>query len=99
MVFLIQHTQDRDTHAVQIKLDELIRAIDGAHNSLLDLEELTEEELDQFKERYEGLAREARRGLKRDCPIQADQLSANLDVVSSDIARTQRKKHWPEYDS
>lgn len=61
MVFLIQNTQNRDTEAIQIKLDELIRATQGAHNALLDLEELEEEELDAFKSRYGTLAAVARR--------------------------------------
>ncbi|SAK66601.1 Low affinity iron permease [Caballeronia catudaia] len=60
MVFLIQNTQNRDTAAMQIKLDELIRAIDQAHNALLDLEELDEKELTVFRKRYEKLAQEAR---------------------------------------
>ena len=59
MVFLIQNTQNRDSHAMQLKLDELIRSIEGAHNSLLDIEELTEEELLEIKKRYTRLAREA----------------------------------------
>jgi low affinity Fe/Cu permease len=63
MVFLIQNTQNRDTEAIQIKLDELIRATKGAHNALLDLEELEEETLDQFRTRYEALALKARRGV------------------------------------
>ena len=60
VVFLIQSSQNRDTEAIQIKLDELIRATKGAHNALLDLEELEESELDRFRNRYESLARSAR---------------------------------------
>ncbi len=63
MVFLIQNTQNRDTAAMQVKLDELIRAIEGAHNALLDLEELDEKELEAIREQYETLAREARERL------------------------------------
>ena len=63
MVFLIQNTQNRDTDAIQIKLDELIRATKGAHNALLDLEELDEKTLDRLRERYEALARRARQEL------------------------------------
>lgn len=60
MVFLIQNTQNRDSRAIQIKLDELIRVTKGAHNALLDLEELDETELNQFRARYEELATRAR---------------------------------------
>ncbi len=60
MVFLIQNTQNRDTEAIQIKLDEIIRATKGAHNALLDLEELEEEQLDAFRRRYQALAALAR---------------------------------------
>ncbi|MBU0589893.1 MAG: low affinity iron permease family protein [Gammaproteobacteria bacterium] len=63
MVFLIQNTQNRDTEAIQVKLDELIRATQGAHNALLDLEELEEENLDAFKAKYQALAAAARDGL------------------------------------
>jgi low affinity Fe/Cu permease len=65
MVFLIQNTQNRDTEAIQIKLDELIRATQGAHNALLDLEELEEESLDVFRRKYAGLAAAARDSLHR----------------------------------
>jgi low affinity Fe/Cu permease len=60
MVFLIQNTQNRDTAAIQLKLDELIRATNGAHNALMDLEELDEGLLEAFRSRYERLAAEAR---------------------------------------
>ena len=65
MVFLIQSTQNRDTHALQIKLDELIRAMSGAHDALLDLEELDDDELDRVCARYRALARQARADLAR----------------------------------
>jgi low affinity Fe/Cu permease len=60
MVFLIQNTQNRDSTAVQLKLDELIRALEGAHNTVLDLEELEERDLEQLRALYEELARRAR---------------------------------------
>jgi low affinity Fe/Cu permease len=63
MVFLIQNTQNRDTEAIQIKLDELIRATRGAHNALLDLEQRGEDSLDAFRAKYEALAAEARKEL------------------------------------
>lgn len=60
MVFLIQSTQNRDTEALQIKLDELIRATRHASNSLLDLEELEDQELDELRAHYERLAERTR---------------------------------------
>lgn len=65
MVFIIQNTQNRDTGALHIKIDELIRALEGAHNALLDLEELDEKDLNRIRQSYEKLAREAREGLRR----------------------------------
>jgi low affinity Fe/Cu permease len=64
MVFVIQNTQNRDTAAIQIKLDELIRAMPGAHNAILDLEQLEEEQLQQYLKRYEELAAVAREKLR-----------------------------------
>jgi low affinity Fe/Cu permease len=65
MVFLIQNTQNRDTAAMHIKLDELIRAVEGAHNALLDLEEMEDADLDLVRKDYERLAGEARDLLRR----------------------------------
>ena len=65
MVFLIQHTQNSDTAAMQIKLDELIRATAEANNELLDLEELDEERLEEIRAEYERMAREAGDALTR----------------------------------
>ncbi|MGE5216929.1 MAG: low affinity iron permease family protein [Chloroflexota bacterium] len=64
MVFLIQNTQNRDAEAAQIKLDELIRAIDHAHNALLNLEELEEKDLDLIRADYVRLAMRARNELR-----------------------------------
>lgn len=60
MVFLIQNTQNRDSEAIQIKLDELIRSTRGAHNAMIDLEELNQEDLDKIKVLYEQLGVKAR---------------------------------------
>ncbi len=68
MVFLIQATQNRDGEAIQIKLDEIIRAQQGAHNALLDLEELGEEELMRLHVSYLRLAEAARGHLKKGKP-------------------------------
>jgi len=65
MVFLIQNTQNRDSQAIQLKLDELIRASEKAHNALLDMEELSLEDLDKIRDRYEELARDAREQLRK----------------------------------
>ena len=63
MVFLIQNTQNRDTEAIQLKLDELIRATQGAHNALLDLEEIDDEQLARYQRSYRRLAMAARAGV------------------------------------
>ena len=70
MVFVIQNTQNRDSEAMQLKLDELIRATKGCHNAVLDIEELSEEELDRLKKSYADLAQEALKRIrsgKSDC--------------------------------
>jgi len=66
MVFLIQNTQNRDSTAMHLKLDEIIRAIDGAQNALLNLEELEDTELEAIHKRYRALAERAQNALERD---------------------------------
>jgi len=68
MVFLIQATQNRDSEAIQIKLDEVIRSLEGAHNALLDLEELEEEDLVKLRANYLDLAERARHALEKGEP-------------------------------
>jgi low affinity Fe/Cu permease len=53
MVFLIQNTQNRDTRAIHLKLDELIRAVKGARNQLVNLEEMSDEELDKLQAEFQ----------------------------------------------
>lgn len=84
MVFVIQNTQNRDTAAMQVKLDEIIRATEGAHNAILDLEQLDEEQLQQYLRRYEQLAAEARERLAR----------GRLDTNAPDIKEPTRR-HAP----
>jgi low affinity Fe/Cu permease len=82
MVFLIQNTQNRDTSAIQIKLDELIRAVRGARNEVMDLEELDPTSLESIRTDYERLAQQARAGSSPDAgnpdrPAQGPQGPAN----------------------
>jgi len=84
MVFVIQNTQNRDTEAIQIKLDELIRSTQGAHNALLDLEELDEDMLDKFRAQYEKLALNARRAIK----------NGGIDIDTPEL-KTQGKEIQP----
>jgi low affinity Fe/Cu permease len=77
MVFLIQNTQNRDSEAVQLKLDELLRSIGGAHNALLEIEELSEEELDEIKHCYTVLAKKAVEDLR----------SGKSDLGTPDVKR------------
>jgi low affinity Fe/Cu permease len=64
MVFIIQNTQNRDTAAIQLKLDELIRATQGAHNALLNLEQIDDEQFERYRRSYEKLAAAARKKLE-----------------------------------
>ncbi len=76
MVFLVQATQNRDSAAIQLKLDELIRATKGAHNALIDLEELEDGELKKVREQFQSLARRSR-----------DDITGDLDIGTPDLAK------------
>jgi low affinity Fe/Cu permease len=65
MVFLIQNTQNRDSQAIHVKLDELIRAIGSAHNTVIDLDMLTDEELESLQANYAKLAATAQKKLEK----------------------------------
>ena len=65
MVFLLQNTQNRDTIAIHLKLDEIIRSIQGAHNRLLKIEELSDRDLDMLHERYEKLASHVKKQMQK----------------------------------
>lgn len=85
MVFLIQNSQNRDTGAIQTKLDELIRALEGAHNGLLDLEELDEEEIEHIRRDYRKLAAEAREAIARGLKdTSCADLVSDDEVIESD---------------
>ena len=64
MVFLIQNTQNRDAKAVHLKLDELIRALEGARNNLVDLEKLSDDELQKIEDEFERIHKKAKRASK-----------------------------------
>ncbi len=74
MVFLIQNTQNRDSKAVHLKLDELIRAVGGARNTLVDLERLSDTELQKLQKEFERIG------------AKADQAKAQVAEVKEEIA-------------
>jgi low affinity Fe/Cu permease len=82
MVFLIQNTQNRDGQAIQIKLDELIRATKGAHNALLDLEELEEKDLGLIRARYGKIAEDAR-GMLRQGKTDAGRIELKMQELEA----------------
>jgi low affinity Fe/Cu permease len=83
LVFLIQNSQNRETRALQLKLDELIRATSGAQNTMLNLEKLSDEELQTLCEQYEKLAQAARQEIERG-KVDADgNEDANREITAS----------------
>jgi low affinity Fe/Cu permease len=89
MVFLIQNTQNRDSEAVQLKLDELIRATRGCHNAILDIEELSESELDAIKRDYAILAKRAIEAVRAG---KSDLGSPEVRKNNQDVASVQSMK-------
>jgi low affinity Fe/Cu permease len=85
MVFLIQNTQNRDTQAIQLKLDELIRVNAKARNRMVTLEDLTEEELDRVKAQFAGLAERAP-GHTREHVVEAKQ---ELEQAERELAEAE----------
>jgi low affinity Fe/Cu permease len=72
MVFLIQNTQNRDAKAMQLKLDELIRAVKGARNQLVDLEDLSDEELKKLEKQFQRMRRRAENDGKHSRHVEPD---------------------------
>ena len=92
MVFLIQNTQNRDSEAMHVKMDELIRALEGAHNALLDLEELDDKTLDTIRGRYRKLAAKAREDIEKgELDIGCDELDEDDDDDASKDRAKARK--------
>jgi low affinity Fe/Cu permease len=73
MVFLIQNTQNRDSKAVHLKLDELIRAVSGARNTMVDLERMSDEELKQLQAQFQRISQKA------------DQTNGRVQAVKEEI--------------
>ena len=98
MVFLIQNTQNRDTGAIQTKLDELIRSMEGAHNALLDLEELDEDEIEHIRRDYRKLAAEARNAIEKgmkdtDCrEIEHEQEKSEEEIDEAKGKKSRQRK-------
>jgi low affinity Fe/Cu permease len=98
MVFLIQNTQNRDTDAIQIKLNEIIRALEGAHNAVVSLEDLEEEQLILLREKYSLLAEQARARLKsgeEDTDAPAVGVEACAGGPAGEPARESRRDQVP----
>lgn len=87
MVFLIQNTQNRDTYALQLKLDELIRSNEKAHNALMDIEELDEKELCRIRDYYEDLAKKARKD-----PAENKKIDTDFPLEAMDGSKPRKKK-------
>src|ERR1035441_6675674 len=83
MLFLIQNSQNRHTIAIQLKLDEIIRATKGAHNEMMDIEKLTDEDLGRIQKKYELLAEKTKANLKQ----------GKLDTNTPELAKLVEVEH------
>ena len=81
MVFLLQNSQNRDAEAIQLKLDELIRALEGARNSMVAIEELDEQELARLQERFAALAERARGSERAGGDVPGEETSRGKESV------------------
>ena len=90
MVFLIQNTQNRDSTALHLKIDEIVRALDTAQNSVLNLEDLEDKELATIQKRYKALAEKAQDALERDDIEEAAEHLETLATKQGGSARTKR---------
>ena len=77
MLFIIQNSQNRHTIAIQLKLDEIIRATKGAHNEMMDIEKLTDEDMGKIQKKYGLLAEKTK----------ADLISGKIDTNTPDLIR------------
>ncbi len=90
MVFLIQNAQNRESKAVHLKLDELIFAVKNARNEMIDIECLTEQQLDILGERYRNLAEHHHRNLKGKMARKVDEVGEEVDEVSHRVKRIEQ---------
>jgi low affinity Fe/Cu permease len=101
MVFLIQNTQNRDAKAIHLKLDELIRAVEGARNTLVDLEDMSDEELGKLQRQFEKLSARARLNvamIDEQLDDLADDLEANPEGFAPGArARLEHARHDVEH--
>jgi low affinity Fe/Cu permease len=96
MVFLIQNTQNRDSTAMHLKLDEVIRALDGAQNTLMNLEDLGDNDLQEIHQRYRALAEKAQDALEEeDLEAAAAHIEKLATVKSQEIGTSGSARRKP----
>ncbi len=91
-VFLIQNTQNRDAKAMHLKLDELISSISGARNNMVDLEDLSDDELEKLQEQFRRLQQKARSDSKEALRAIADDLEYEVEADDEETVVTKKRK-------